>query len=85
MKIPFFNDTSGKPSASLTLSLIAFSLVALWFLLSFINIKIAGWQPREFQEVPAIAFLTPCLFLYFNRRKAVDGGTDSHSDETSSK
>lgn len=68
MKLPFLQDTNGKPSASLTLSVIAFAITSLWFLLSFLNIKIAGWSVKPFEEGPAIAFLIPCLSLYWGRR-----------------
>ncbi len=61
-------NTAGQPSASLTLSLVAFVLTAVWFLLSFLNIRILGWSPRVFEETAALAFLLPCLSLYFGRR-----------------
>lgn len=68
MRFPFIKDTSGKPSASLTLSVISFILVSLWFLLSFLGVKYGGWAVREFSEGAAMAYLTPCLLLYFGRR-----------------
>ena len=64
----WIKNTSGQKSASLTLSVIAFLLTAVWFLLSFLNIKILGWSPRQFEETAALAFLLPCLSLYFGRR-----------------
>lgn len=64
----WIKNTDNKPSASLTLSIIAFALTALWFTLSFLNIKVLSWQPRQFEETAALAFLLPCLSLYFGRR-----------------
>jgi hypothetical protein len=72
MNFPFIKSTDGKKSASLTISLTAFILVAVWFLISFLNLKIGGWQPREFNDTSALAFLSPCLLLYFSRRKSED-------------
>lgn len=68
----YIKDTNGKPSASLTLSMIAFILVALWFLISFINVKIGTWTPKPFNEASALAFLIPCLSLYWGRRFSDD-------------
>lgn len=70
MNFPFITDTSGKKSASLTLSITAFILVSLWFLLSFLSVKLGSWSVKEFSEGAAMAYLTPCLLLYFGRRVA---------------
>lgn len=64
----YIKDTNGKPSASLTLSVIAFILTSVWFLISFLHIKVGSWEPRQFNETAAIAFLIPCLSLYWGRR-----------------
>lgn len=68
MKFPFIKDTSGKESASLTLSIAAFLLVSTWFLLSFLGIKFGSWSVREFSEGAAMSYLIPCLTLYWGRR-----------------
>ncbi len=64
----WIKNTDQKPSASLTLSIIAFVLTAIWYTLSFLNIKVLSWQVKEFDETAALAFLLPCLSLYFGRR-----------------
>ena len=64
----YIKDINGKPSASLTLSVIAFILTSVWFLISFLHIKVGSWEPRQFNETAAIAFLIPCLSLYWGRR-----------------
>jgi hypothetical protein len=64
----------------LTLSISAFVLVAFWFAISFLNIKVGTWAPREFSEAAAMSFLSPCLLLYFSRRKL--NGEQPLNDQT---
>lgn len=64
----WIKNADGKPSASLTLAIVAFVLTASWFLLSFLNVKLGTWSVREFEETAALSFLLPCLSLYWGRR-----------------
>lgn len=71
MKLPTFSslcltNTDGKPSASLTLAVIAFCLTSVWFILGGIFKGVPHITP--FNSGDALAFLTPCLTLYFGRR-----------------
>lgn len=81
MQFPFLVDTSGKRSASLTLSATAFLLVSLWFLLSFLSFGIGSWKVKEFSETAAMSYLIPCMALYFGRRVA-DKRTEQTKDKT---
>ena len=74
MKLPMLTSTDGKQSASLTMAIIAFTLVSLW-LAAFIIAPIFGLTTiPAFDGASAMLFLTPCLATYFGRRL-----TDSNS------
>ena len=60
-------DTSGNPSASHTLAIIAFSVVTLWLVLSIFE-NIGPIHIRAFSGADAMAYLSPCLMLYWGRR-----------------
>jgi len=67
MKIPFFKNTAGEPSASLTMALIAFLVVTLWLLIWLIATPLGAAIP-EFDAGTAMTYLMPILTLYFGRR-----------------
>lgn len=67
MKIPLFKGSDNKESVSLTMMMVAFSVVTLWLLVSIVE-KIAGVDIREFSSAEAMAYLTPLCLLYFSRK-----------------
>lgn len=69
----WMKDTSGKPSASLTLAFIGFVVVTLWLVVSIIA-KIGHLEIRAFDGTQASMYLVPLLALYFGRRYT-DGKT----------
>lgn len=73
----WIKNTSGQPSASLTLSVVAFCLTALWYLLGGI---LELPRVRAFDAGDAMAFLGPLLALYWGRRHS-DGGAAPGSGE----
>lgn len=60
----FVKNTAGKPSASLTIGLVAFVATLVWFILSMFQVP----HVKAFDSGDALAFLMPCLSLYFGRR-----------------
>lgn len=67
MKFPWIKNTAGVPSASLTMSIVAFSVVTLWLLVWLIATPFGATMP-EFEAATAMAYLSPILALYFGRR-----------------
>jgi len=67
MKFPWIKNTAGIPSASLSMSVVAFSVVTLWLLVWLIATPLGGSVP-EFEAATAMSYLSPILALYFGRR-----------------
>jgi len=63
----WLRDERGNKSASLTLSIVAFSVVTLWLLLSIFG-SIGPMKVTPFSASDAMAFLVPVLSLYGWRR-----------------
>ncbi len=73
MKLPKFQDSSGKESSSFTMSWIAFNVITIW-LVSFIILPLFGITTvPAFDGTSAMAYLTPVLALYFGRRYKKEG------------
>jgi hypothetical protein len=60
-------NTDGKSSASLTLVMVAFTVIMLWMTLS-IFVNPFGIQTVPFNASEAMIVLTPLLATYFGRR-----------------
>lgn len=60
----FIKDTTNKPSASLTIALVAFVVCSIGVILSLVG----GTHVRPISESLVAAYLGPCLALYFGRR-----------------
>jgi hypothetical protein len=82
MKVPLFKQSDGRPSASFTMMIIAFTVVTLWLLVSIVE-EAFGIQIREFSGAEAMSYLTPICALYFGRRQVTDK-INSTSTEASS-
>jgi hypothetical protein len=82
MKVPLFKQSDGRPSASFTMMIIAFTVVTLWLLISIVEVAF-GIQIREFSGAEAMSYLTPICALYFGRRQVTDK-INSTSTEASS-
>jgi len=67
MKVPLFKQSDGRPSASFTMMIIAFTVVTLWLLVSIVE-EAFGIQIREFSGAEAMSYFTPIATLYFSRR-----------------
>lgn len=67
MKVPMFEQSDGKKSASFTMMIIAFAIVSLWLLVSIVE-EAFGIQIREFSGAEAMSYFTPIATLYFSRR-----------------
>ena len=63
----WIKNTGGKPSASLTLVMVAFTVVMVWMVVS-IFVNPFGIQTVPFNASEAMIVLTPLLGLYFGRR-----------------
>ena len=63
----FIKNSDGKPSASLTMTTIAFFLVTLWLLVWVVGVSF-GLPVPPFDATAAMTYLTPLLTLYFGRR-----------------
>ena len=63
----WIKNTEGKPSASLTLVMVAFTVVMAWMVVS-IFVNPFGIQTVPFNASDAMIVLTPLLGLYFGRR-----------------
>ncbi len=73
MKFPWIKNTEGKPSASLTMSIISFLTVTLWLLVWLIATPFGAPVPA-FDATTAMAYLSPILALYFGRRWTSNNG-----------
>lgn len=82
MNIPLFKQSDGRPSASFTMMVIAFTVVTLWLFVSIVE-EAFGIQIREFSGAEAMSYLTPICALYFGRRQVTDK-INSTSTEASS-
>lgn len=69
----WLKNTSGQPSASLTMATVGFAVVTLWLLVS-IFAKVGHIEIRPFDGASAMGYLAPLLMLYFGRRHT-DGKT----------
>ena len=64
----WLKNTNGKPSASFTMMIVAFSAVTLWFCFSIVE-KIGPVNIRPFSGSESSLYFTPLLALYFGRRQ----------------
>lgn len=67
MQVPLLKQSDGRPSASFTMMIIAFTVVTLWLLVSIVE-EAFGLQIREFSGAEAMSYFTPIATLYFSRR-----------------
>lgn len=67
MKVPLLKQSDGRPSASFTMMVIAFTVVTLWLTVSIVE-EAWGLQVREFSGAEAMSYFTPIATLYFSRR-----------------
>lgn len=67
MKMPLLSDSSGKPSLSFSMLIVAFSILMLWLALSVFE-EIGGIPVRDFDGTTAMEVLSPLAALYFGRR-----------------
>lgn len=63
----FMKNSAGEPSASLTMTTIAFFIVTLWLLAWVIGTSF-GLPVPAFDATAGMTYLTPLLTLYFGRR-----------------
>ena len=77
MKLFWIRNTSGEPSASLTLIVIAFSIIMLHMLAS-IFVNPFGIAIAPFDAAAAMLVLTPLLGLYFGRRYTASKEKENH-------
>ena len=73
MKFSWIKNTQGEQSASLTMSIIAFSVVTLWLIAWLIATPFEVPVPM-FEAGIAMAYLSPILALYFGRRWSSSNG-----------
>jgi len=78
----WIRDEKGKKSASLTLAVVAFTICSFWIGLSIIE-QIGDIKIRAFDSVAAVAYMSPCLALYWGRRKT-KADDEKHERETTS-
>lgn len=64
--IPFLKDSSGKPSVSFTMMLLAFIATFVWYVANIFNTP----HVRPFDASASMAFLSPLMALYFSRKWA---------------
>jgi hypothetical protein len=69
MKVPMFEQSDGKKSASFTMMIISFTVVTLWLFVSIVE-EAFGIQIRKFSGAEAMSYFTPIATLYFSRRWA---------------
>lgn len=69
----WIKNSEGEPSASLTMSTVAFVVVTLWLLTWLIATPFGAPVPA-FDAATAMAYLTPILALYFGRRWSINNG-----------
>lgn len=80
----WIRNTKGEPSASLTLIMVAFTLVMLHMMLS-IFVKPFGLEISPFSATDAMVILTPLLGLYWGRRSTDVKETEVHLKHNSKK
>lgn len=64
--IPFLKDSSGKPSVSFTMMLLAFIATFIWYVANIF----ATPHIRAFDASASMSFLSPLMALYFSRKWA---------------
>lgn len=85
----FIKNTDGNPSASLTMTLVAFVVVILWFVTWIVGAGF-GLPIPAFEAGTAMGLLGPLLTLYFGRRWSsndagqISGGGDGEHEVDSS-
>lgn len=67
----WIKNTNGKPSASLTMTIVSFATVILWLLVWIIGTPF-GLTIPAFDVAAAMGLLSPLLALYFGRRYTAD-------------
>ena len=72
----FLKNTAGKPSASLTMMIITFSIVISWLVFWIIG-RSFGLPVPEFDATSASALLAPIMTLYFGRRYTSQSDTQN--------
>jgi len=75
--IPFLKDSSGKPSVSFTMMLLAFIATFLWYVANIFNTP----HIRPFDAAASMSFLSPLMALYFSRKWADEKKAPVTSDE----
>lgn len=80
MKLPLLKQSDGRPSASFTMMVIAFTVITLWLLISIVE-QAWGLTFRQFSSTDAMAYFSPLLALYFGRRWT-DKDVSSDTKET---
>jgi len=63
----FLKNDEGKPSVSLTMVVVSFGLVTLWFA-GWVFLSSFGFTVPPFDAVMAMSYLTPQLGLYWGRK-----------------
>lgn len=63
----FLKNSDGKPSVSLTMVVVSFTVVTLWLIAWVIGVSV-GHPVPAFDALAAMGYLTPILSLYFGRR-----------------
>lgn len=63
----FLKNDAGKPSVSLTMTVISFTAVTMW-LVGWVVGSALGFAIPPFDAMSAMGYLTPLLTLYFGRR-----------------
>lgn len=75
----WIKNTSGEPSASFTMMIIAFAAVTLWLVLSIVD-KVGPFAIRPFSGTDAMAYLSPLCALYWGRRQQTLPGAQGDGD-----
>lgn len=63
----FIKNDEGKPSVSLTMVVVSFTVVTLWLVAWVVGVA-SGHPVPPFDAMAAMGYLTPILSLYFGRR-----------------
>lgn len=63
----FIKNDEGKPSVSLTMVVISFTVVTLWLIAWVIGVAL-GFPIPAFDALAGMGYLMPILSLYFGRR-----------------
>ena len=69
----WLKNTAGKPSVSMTMSVVSFLVVTLWLLVWLVATPF-GVPVPAFEAATAMAYLSPILALYFGRRWSSNNG-----------